>query len=555
MRGGSDATPPRTLCAGRLAMAVCLLLPGTGAFPSAQADDDLAIDAGRELYRDGRLASGEHVRGFVRGDIPVSGGQLACIGCHRRSGLGSSEGSALAPPVTGAALYRARETRREQHQVRSGSPAMRPAYTDATLRRALRDGIGADGRPLDPLMPRYVLDDAHIDALIAYLKTLGAAPSPGVDAGSLHLATAVTPGVKAEARDSMLQVLRAFFQDRNAHTRNEPGRAARAPWHLDWKFEAYREIRLHVWEIDGPPATWAAQLERAYAARPVFAMVGGIGAGDWRPVHEFCETHELPCLFPNTALPAIVPGDFYSVYFSAGMTLEGRVAARFLAERGWDEGPVLQLVDDDPAGAAAAAALRTALPSPPDDVPLSALTGHPGGDAWQALRRRYRPRVVVAWAPAAAIQPLLTAIAAHPDAAPVVLLSATLAGQPAPPSALGGRVFAIHPTALPGEPARGEARIRAWMNRRDIHPADPAIAMNAYFAATVTAGAVRMLVGNFSREYLIERVEHAAENALTSGAFPRLSLGPDQRFASKGAYVVPLEERGAEAAHAEWIVP
>lgn len=541
--------------AGRLAIAACLLLPGTGGFLAAHADDDIMLDAGRGLYREGRLPSGDHVHGLVRGDIPVSGTQLACIGCHRRSGLGSSEGNVLAPPVTGAALYSARATRREQRQVRSGSPAMRPAYTDVTLRRALRDGIGADGRPLDPLMPRYDLDDTHIDALIAYLKTLGAAPAPGVDAGSLHLATVITPGVKAAARESMLQVLHAFFDDRNARTRNEPGRAARAPWHLDWKFEAYRDIRLHAWNIDGPPATWAAQLERSYAARPVFAMVGGIGAGDWRPVHEFCEAYELPCLFPNTDMPAVRPGDFYSVYFSAGMTLEGRVAARFLAERDWDEGPVLQIVGDDPASATAAAALRMALPSLPDDVPLSTLSGRVGSDAWQALRAQHRPRVVVAWAPAAAIQPLLTAIAAHPDDAPVVLLSATLAGQPAPPSALDGRVFVIHPTALSGEPARGEARMRAWMNQRDIHPADPGIAMNAYFAATVTAGAIRMLVGNFSREYLVERIEHATENAPASGTFPRLSLGPDQRFASKGAYVAPLGERGVEAAHAEWIVP
>ena len=65
------------------------------------------------------------------------------------------------------------------------------------------------------------------------------------------------------------------------------------------------------------------------------------------------------------------------------------------------------------------------------------------------------------------------------------------------------------------------------------------------------------MVDRFSREYLLEYVEHEAENALNPGTYPELALGPDQRFASKGAYVVRVDP-GAEpaiVAMSRWIVP
>lgn len=38
-------------------------------------------------------------------------------------------------------------------------PELRPAYTDVSLKRAIRDGIGPDGSAFSPFMPRYALND------------------------------------------------------------------------------------------------------------------------------------------------------------------------------------------------------------------------------------------------------------------------------------------------------------------------------------------------------------------------------------------------------------
>jgi hypothetical protein len=55
----------------------------------------------------------------------------------------------------------------------------------------------------------------------------------------------------------------------------------------------------------------------------------------------------------------------------------------------------------------------------------------------------------------------------------------------------------------------------------------------------------------------VESFEHEAENALNPGVYPRLALGPGQRFASKGCYVVRLADGspGGIEAVGGWIVP
>jgi hypothetical protein len=37
--------------------------------------------------------------------------------------------------------------------------------------------------------------------------------------------------------------------------------------------------------------------------------------------------------------------------------------------------------------------------------------------------------------------------------------------------------------------------------------------------------------------------------------YPRLNLGPDQRYASKGAYIVRFDQNGKVVAESDWIVP
>ena len=114
----------------------------------------------------------------------------------------------------------------------------------------------------------------------------------------------------------MLDVLQKFFADKNHYTRAESPRM-RSSHRM--RFKVNRHWELHVWQLEGAPATWEAQLRAKLAAEPVYAVISGVGGKTWAPVHRFCEAEALPCLFPNVDLPVDAESDVDDVYFSKGV--------------------------------------------------------------------------------------------------------------------------------------------------------------------------------------------------------------------------------------------
>ncbi|HEX9179664.1 MAG TPA: c-type cytochrome, partial [Burkholderiales bacterium] len=178
---------------GLFCCAAVLLPVATVAAPDA--DEAARLEAGRMIYREGRLPSGEPLRGRRPAGNEVAGRDAACVLCHQRSGLGLAEGAIPMPPISGPALFGSQALpghtprRAPGMEFRDYPFRTRPPYDDAGLARAIRAGVNPDGYAFQYLMPRYELSDADMQSLIAYLRTLSAQPSAGVDATVAHFAT------------------------------------------------------------------------------------------------------------------------------------------------------------------------------------------------------------------------------------------------------------------------------------------------------------------------------------------------------------------------------
>lgn len=536
-----------------LILAASFILLQAGQLPAANAGEQASlIERGERIYRTGVLSSGEVLQGRVQGDVPVSGRQITCVQCHRRSGFGSTESEWRIPPITAEILYTPKViARRGLHASRAEGVGTRPAYSDKSLARAIRAGADPAGRELDPSMPRFALPEEDMKALIAYLKTLSADADPGVSDSELHIATLIGPGVEPRQTKAMLAVMNTFIEAKNSGTRHETRRAKYTPWQKDSSYPAYRRWVLHPWRLEGNPEEWPEQLQRYYDNHPVFAVVGGIVDGAFQPIADFCNENSLPCLFPSNDLPATSPG-FYTMHFNAGRQLEAGALITHLREEKLLESdkPLLQLFHQGES--AGADTFREALKGefPLQEVPL---TDKIDESFWHQLEPA---SLLVMW-----LEPSeLAGLAMLPRPWPKrIYLQSTLDRESLSslPAELRNRIYLLYPYALPETAATQQLRVKTWLRLNGVEFTAPRVQSDSYFALTLFNDIMRNLGVHFSRAYAIETIEHMLDSALFTSLYPQVSLAPGQRYASKGCYIVRIPEKhsGKVVAVSRWIVP
>lgn len=515
------------------------------------------LELGRQIYLYGKLPDGDTINAKVRGDVALRGAQYACVNCHRRSGIGSSEGGDPVPPVVGNALFSPRIASLHDNYPSGGlHNETRPAYTTESLGKVLREGIDPAGRELSSLMPRFSLTDSEVLALSTYLAGLSVATPPGIDEQEIHFATITTPGNDA-AGEAMLEVFTAFFRDKNAGTRSETRRAENAPYHKAWVYGAYRRWRLHEWALHGPEQDWPAQLQALYGKQPVFAILGGVGSGDWQPVHRFCEERQLPCIMPRIPMaPSHADEDFYSLYFSRGVELEAETLAKHLGKTTMHPRQVIQIRDKQAAAQTAANVLQQRL-SGKGAFTLKEIVlesgQSPDAEFWAELAEKYADAVWVLWLDEDQLHGL-TPIAGHSSASPLAIYVSASLQQ----NFTALRRHPLHSRFTLLTPYRADDnkkntfRFQTWARMRQLPIRDLHLQSSTFLTASLVGETLMHLRGNLSREYFLERIEHILDNMINPSLYPRISLAPGQRFAAKGCYVW---EMAKEFETAQWIVP
>jgi hypothetical protein len=211
------------------------------------------------------------------------------------------------------------------------------------------------------------------------------------------------------------------------------------------------------------------------------------------------------------------------------------------------------------------------------------------------------------WLPAEALSSLAELV---PPKVPTYFSSLRAGAEYAPlPDAWRAAARLVYPYEMPDMRGANLAYFRIWTNQRHIPLVDEALQSEVFFAVNYLSETVGEMLANLYRDYLIERGEsmlslrelrHAEEETRLrqqirlresrsiragqtggnpaaaasqpgmavitaeenlgarsgSSVYPNLSLGPGQRFASKGGYIVHFGVGGKRlVADSEWLVP
>jgi hypothetical protein len=548
------------------------------------------------------------LQGLRFGNAVGQGAEVACVACHRPSGLGQVEGGTSVPPIAGNFLF---GSAADKHLVNMDPRVSKffnqahDPYSEASLAQAIVHGVNNRGQAMSDAMPHYALSATELQALSAYLKQLSAQWSPGVSNGSIRFATVITPEVDPVRRQVVKDMLQLIVRQKNGST--HPAQEGRTRHHMTTAAELIlgteRKWELDIWELQGAPDSWAAQLQERYQRQPVFALLSGVSQGTWQPVHEFCEREKVPCWFPSVEQPVQTPSQ-YAFYFSGGVTLEAQVLARHLLAQQPRPKRVLQIYRDGATGHAASLALSQALRGSSITVESRVLDADaPATPALRAALEATRAdTVLMLWLRAgdvAALEPLQAVGAAR-------YFSALLAQAERAPVPLAWRANShlIYPYAMPENRTTQLIYFHAWRNLRKIPLVDEALQSEVFFAMNFMTDTVSDMLENFYRDYLVERAEsmlsrreggkaeQEARDRTALGApgelekkhgsnklhastrvplqqpvrdsqgqgttlYPHLSLGSGQRFASKGAYIVRFANPTGDTLlqESDWIVP
>jgi hypothetical protein len=540
------------------------------------------IRQGEKMYRDGLLRSGAEIQAVIKDDVQVNSASFSCVSCHLRSGIGSIEGQILSPPTNWAKLSKPyyqyppiipdpnKPAPKNMMDRPDAKPIYRPAYTVEALAKAIRFGVDPAGRSLNAVMPRYLLDDPDMDVLIAYLKTLSAEHSPGASKKEIRFATVIAGDVPGDQRKELLAILDAVINDHNLKVRKKNKKLNYGGNRFEDASFNYPFFALSRWELTGSPETWRDQLEEHYRKEPVFALLGGIASGGWKPMHDFSEKHKVPCLLPITDLPVVSDNDWYTLYFSKGAWQEGEAAARYLdrlVELPVDA-PVLQIIEDSDTARGVAAGFGAAWQELSRTAPLTISLKVGESLSKETLHEKIRsskPSVILLWT-SDQTGALLAELASGASVPQRVHVASTLIAHRLNTVPEKARPFTYisYPYRLDEGKELAHINARAWLTKNAV-PVPGLRISSKLFALTKVllepfqivkrdfnpAGQGEGLVimeeqfemmlhvrRNYYRDYLFDVIGMMSDDE--SLAYERVSFGPGQRYISKGCYIIQL---------------
>lgn len=286
----------------RIALLLFLSLVAFGPPVSAELPLSDAEARGKHIYTKGESTSGRVITASIKlSDRPASASILPCAQCHGAGGEGIG---IVAPAVRWQSLTdRAGHT----HERRRHEP-----FDEASVARAIREGVDPDGNELEATMPRYTMTDADMTDLIAYLKRVGLELDPGLSASLIRIGTVLpTEGPLAEIGGAALAVIESMIADINM-AGGIHGRKL--------------ELVIGEYGAEDTPEFWAAQ--DLVARESLFALVGSYMPGFEAELSLLVHDRQIPHIGPNSLLSREAGGR-YEFYVQPTIVEQSKALLKF----------------------------------------------------------------------------------------------------------------------------------------------------------------------------------------------------------------------------------
>lgn len=505
----------------RAALLLTLLWAGATAAAGLTAQEQ----AGQRIFRLGESPSGAKIVARLgMAGLELSGPSVACGNCHGEDGRGRAEGGIVPSNIQWSEL-----TKAYGHHHDSGR--RHGPFDEATLRRAVFEGIDPDGQALEGAMPRYAMSAKDFAALTAYLKRLETQLDAGLGPETIRIGTLLPLSGRLQPLGESLRALwTAYFAALNE----------RGGIHG-------RRLELVVQALPEDSAQAAARARALLADGDVFAVLAPLSAGIEQALADAATAAQVPVLGPLTLFPEDARASNTHVFHLLPGVLElAQVLARHAQrELQLAHKPIVLWHPDSAEGRASARALQADLYKAGWRAP-QAMPFLPRGASHDALVAGLKQREVAAVLVLGAGGDItaLAAAAVRAGWAPQLLLPGPLVSRDivALPPALRGRVTLAYPTA-PGN-QRGEA-LREYTALTQGAPGTAATRgfqptqISAYAAGLLLAEGLKRTGRDLSRRKFIATLE--AVQGLDTGLLPPLSFNADRRIGALGAYLVSVD--------------
>lgn len=502
---------------GLLAAAVCLFA-GVAAAAALTPQEQ----QGKQFYLEGISPNGKPTQVLIGPQgIPIEATTLPCGNCHGGDGLGRPEGAVKPSNITWRELTKSYGHRHDNGRVHG-------PYSEQSIAETLTYGKDPAGNRLDSTMPRYVMANEDMTALIAYLKRLDSDFDPGVSPERLRIGTLVPSGGRlGELGQAVAGLMQAYVDEING---------------MGGIFG--RKLELVTADFSAERSAGLRNAERLFAEQDVFAVVSPFTAGIDQEISALAERVKMPVVGPLTVVPTqALAVNRYTFHLLSGLTEQGRVLAEFATRQLQLVNPQVAVVHPDGEG----------LPEAAQAV-QEQLTA--GGWTQVALARYPAGRLdssrLVAELQQRGVQAIfflgtdseLAELGTHIRDAiwtPYLLAPGARVARAAMalPNTFGKRVYLAYPTLPVDITAKGADALSGLQKKRNVPARHRPAQVSAYASLLVLEEGLKRAGRDLSRARLVGSLENLFnfETAIT----PAISYGPSRRIGALGGYVVAVD--------------